>query len=351
MKKKLLTMLLAAAMAVTMLVGCGGASGDDSASGADAQISAQEEAEDAASAVDGALSGEGKKVTALFLSLEGEYFTYLDTLLEEEMTSRGYEYESQSSNMDDVTMIEQIENAVAGGTDAIWTWCVNGDVIADALKAARAQGVYVYSFIQNPGEDACDIFRGTDETVCGQTIAKMAFAWADEKYPDAAAGSIKTVVIGNEDSTGMKERTDALVEALKADGRFEVMENVLTEMSVVSSQTTTENMFNKYEDIDCIATVGGEFVLGVSAYLTSESCPLDDPTSIGVVGAEINTELAEYMRQGIYKGAAVNGGNITENIAQQAVELDSLMQGETMEKFSAVDIGECTIDNLEEFGY
>ncbi len=351
MKKKILCMLLTAAMAVTMLVGCGGTSGGDSAPEADAKTSAQEEAKDAADAVDGALSGEGKKVTALFLSLEGEYFTYLDTLLEEEMTSRGYEYDSQSSNMDDVTAIEQIENAVAGGTDAIWIWCVNGDVVADALKAARDKGVYVYSFIQNPGEDACDVYYGTDETVCGQTIAKMAILWADENYPDAEDGTIKTVVIGNEDSTNMKVRTDALTAALEADSRFEVLETVLSEGSVVSSQTTTENMFSKYGKIDCIATVGGEYVLGVSAYLTSESCPLDDPTVVGLVGAEINTELAEYMRQGIYTGAAVNGGNILECIGQQAKEMDLLMQGETLENFSAADIGECTIDNLEEFGY
>ena len=123
--KKTIAMLIAVIMVLSLFAGCGSnAAPQTAAPAADPQAAA-----DAAAAT---LSGESKKVTALFFTLEGEYFTILDTIMKEKLEALGYTYESQSSNFDPLTMITQIENAVAGGTDLIWVWPLSGDIIADA---------------------------------------------------------------------------------------------------------------------------------------------------------------------------------------------------------------------------
>lgn len=354
MKKKLLSVLLTVAMAATLLAGCGSNNAAPADTGAEQESAEQESAEaDAEAAVGQSAEAlpQGGKVTALFLSLEGEYFTFLDSLLEEGLTELGYEYESQSSNGDDVTMIEQIENAVAGGTDLIWTWPVNGNAIADALKSAMDQGVLVYSFIQNPGEDSCTVFRGSNSEQCGQTIGKMTKDWADKEYGECEAGTIKTVIMGSTANQATNDMLTALKATLEADARFDIMEVVDTEASIVKAQEAAENMFSKYEKIDCISTTGGEFATGVAAYLTSEACVVSDPTAIGLFGTEINTEIADYISKGIIKGNAVNGGNIVNNIQTQVEQMDALLKGETLDHYSWVDIGEVTIDNMAEYGY
>ena len=357
MKKRIVGITIAAAMCAGILAGCGG--GDSSSSSSAKAESKTESKTESASTKEESKAestetadANGKTVTGLFFSLEGEYFTMLDDMLRQGLEAKGYTYESQSSNFDAVTQIEQIENAAAKQTDAIWVWAVDGRAVHDALKAAKDQGVIVYSFVQNPGDDAATMVRGTDETICGTTLAEMAIEWADKEHPDAEDGSIRTIFIRNENSDNQKVRCDTAMEVVSQDPRFDIIEAPTSDGSTVNTQALVENMFAKYGDtIDCIISSGGEDALGVCAYLDSESCVASDPVAVGNISVEIQSELADYMKRGLYDAAAVNGGNIVGNIATQVDELDKLLKGEIDGGFSAVEIGRCTIDNLEEYGY
>lgn len=361
---------MAAALGATMFAGCGSneetpaeesstkseAPAEDSSEASTdetSEASTDETSEGSGETAATSYDNEGKKVSALFFSLEGEYFTMLDDMLKQGLEERGYTYESQSCNFDPVTQIEQIENATAGGATCIWIWAQDGKQVADACAKAREQGVLIYSFVQDPSGNA-DVVRGTDEVTCGTAIAEMAQNWADETYgEDAEANSIKTVILGDESSENQKTRTDTIQKVLEEDGRFEIVDRVLAEGSTVECQTATENIYAKHGDtIDCIVTVGGEYALGVLAYLDSETSVVADPVSLGVFGAEMSEDLAAYMRDGLYDGSALNGGNIIDNIAVQVDEIDKLVNGDLESgTFSAVDIGQVTVDNLEEYGY
>lgn len=362
MAKRLFGIAMAVVMGAAIAAGCGSSSGTAAASSAkdsasvssvSAEAAADSQSSSTAEASADGLSGEGKSITALFFSLEGEYFTQFDGWLRDGFEALGYSYESQSSNFDAVTQIEQIENAVAKGMDCIWIWAVDGKQVHDACKAAKEQGVKIYSFVQNPGEDAVNVSRGTDEEECGNIIGELAVEWADEEYgTDAEDGAIKTIFIGNETSENMKTRFDAAIAKIQGDSRFDILEVVTTGNSTTEGQSATENMYAKYGDeIDCIITIDGATVLGVLAYIDSESCVEADPARLGVFATEMDTELADYMRRGLYDGAGINGGNPYVNVSEQIVEVDNLINGKMEDGFSAVDIGICTVDNLEEYGY
>ncbi len=104
MKKKILGIVLATAMCAGILAGCGGSDSSSASSAkSEAASSVKEESTAAASstkeestaaassAAEEAteLTGEGKSVTALFFSLEGEYFTLLDGWLKEGLEAKG----------------------------------------------------------------------------------------------------------------------------------------------------------------------------------------------------------------------------------------------------------------------
>lgn len=347
MKRRVLGLLIAMVMVVSMLAGCGETETADKAGTAD---KAEAEAQQAAETVS-ENTGESKRVTALFFSLEGEYFKVFDTVLKEKLEAKGYIYESQSSNMDALVMIEQIENAVASGTDMIWLWPTSGLAVADACKAAKDAGVLVYAFVQNPGEDACHVFRGTDEYECGATIAQLASEWADKNRADAGEGEIKAIVFGTTSSTESKERFEAVQEVIGQDSRFEILESVDFENSTVEGQTTTENMFSKYDDIDIFLCPAGAQELGVLAYTHSETAPLESPTDVIVVGSDLTEEIANYIKDGSVYGTVVNGGIVEENLAIQADQIEKMFNGEAVDAFSPVDMGRVTLDNLSDYGY
>ncbi len=364
MKKRLIALVSAGILAAGMFAGCGAkedtpaeqstvkSESNETTDGSNEEAKAESEApaDETDGSEESGLRGEGKKVTALFFSLEGEFFNIFNSNLEAGLTELGYEYESQSSNMDSITMIEQIENATAKGSDLIWVWATNAAEVADACKKARENGVLIYAFVSDPGEDARDMFRGTDEDYNGKVMAELCMEWADRDMPDAGEGEIRTLLIRSDDLSSTKERGDAAKKYLLEDPRFTIVEEIDCEQSVVAAQETTENMFAKHGDnIDCILSLAPG--LGVLAYLDSEACIAEDPVSKGVISSEVNEELADYMRRGLYDGTAVNGGNPVENAATQVTEMDQLIHGESEGGFSGVDIAKVTVDNLEEFGY
>ena len=352
--KKLISLAVSVILVITMLAGCSGSAGTTTASTTQAAETTTAQAESTTEETTPVAETEQRKVTALFYSLEGEFFTMLDDLLRSGLEEKGYLYESQSSNFDIVAMVEQIENAVAKGTDAIWIWALDGNMVTDALKHAREEGVVVYSFIQDPGEGAADIVRGTDGVAAGKAIAEMTIDWANENFgEDAAEKSINTLILRVDDNDTERDASDSLQQNLEADGRFNILEAASTEASTVAAQATTENLFIKYADegVDCICTVAGDTVIGICAYLASESCILDDPKAVCVSGTTMTAELADYMRNGYYDCSVVLGGDPVENIATQIEELDGLLNGTQEPGFSAVDIGKCTVDNIYMFGF
>ena len=369
MKKRmrLLSFMMTVVFAAAMICGCSsGGDGQTKATDKKTQTQAQNDAATVAQSLKETVGGEtsgadtsggqgdnsSKKVTALFFSLEGEYFSVIDKCLKEDVTAYGYQYESQSSNSDALTMVEQIENAVAGGTDCIWIWALNGATVADALTAARAQGVKVLSFVADPGRDACDVYRGSDNVYSGECISQLAMDWADREFgADAPEGSINTVLVGSTLMTEMKERTEGMESKIRTDKRFNVLEVVDAEMSTVAAQQVAENMFNKYGDIDCFITSGGETALGVISYTTAPGSPVTDHTKFGIFGTEINEEMASYMKDDIYDGSVVNGGLITNNVKTMAEIINDLLQGKPVEPVMPVDMGLLTKDQLTEYGY
>ena len=356
MKKRALSLVLSVALMMSLLTGCSTkaneTSGGDNSGNTSGEVTTAAEATEGASQGGTQEAGEAKKVTGLFFTLEGEFFTFFDSMLKENCTTYGLEYKSQSSNGDALTMIQQIENEVASGTDLLFVWASSGPEVADALTKARESGVKVVAFVQDPGENARDVFRGSDETMCGETIAELAKEWADKQYgADAAAGTIKTEIFCNTDSAEQKERFEAIQATLKEDARFTILEAAGIEASTVKAQEATENMFIKYGEVDCILTTGGEMVLGSIAYVLSDGSPVKDPTQLGLFGTEMNSELASYMKDGILKGSVLNGGNPADNVKEIAAIIDKLLKGEAVDCFSPVDMGKLTIDTLANYGF
>ena len=348
--KKILSIFLVVALVLTMVTGCANSSkGKDSADTTGDTVSTPEATPDEAAETPTVKAPEDTKVVYLALTLEGQYFVILKDLLEKNFTEAGYQFEAYSCDMDALKQLEQLENASANGADLIITWALEPNSLTDACQRAMENGTKIFAFVQDTV--ARDCFRGTDDTVVGTTIANLAIDWVDKTYADSEDGSVNVVVLGNKDNANNTKRFESIQEGLAANSKINILEAVAIESSTVAAQATAENMFQKYKDIDMFVSSAGEMAIGIISYATSESSPIKDLSKFGVVASEMNEELAQYMRDGIYVGSALNGGRADTNMRMIFEQCVKILNGEEYEEIFPVDVAAVNIDNLADFGF
>lgn len=340
MKKKLLSTILVIGMVAGLLAGCGNDSSQTSQT--------TELVTEAVESLGSGKAPEDTKVVYLAMSLEGDFFVLLDDMFKTKFEAYGYQYESFSANMDALTQIEQLENAVANGADLVLTWAVEGNALTDACQKAMDQGVNVFAYAMDT--KARDCFRGTDNAAMGSALADMAIDWVDEAFPEAEDGSVNAIILGSIASAEDTLRFESVQAQLATAAKINVLEAVGGEPSVIEGQSTTENMFQKYGDIDLIVCCGGETSIGACAYITSESSPIKDFAQYGVFGSETSAEQADYMKQGLLKGT-ITTGNLDNSLQAGVDECHKILSGETYASELPIEPVPCTVDNLADFGY
>ncbi len=297
----------------------------------------------------------GYRAVYCTMTSEGDYWQMLENGIAEDLATKGIDFNVVSADADAVRQVEQIENAVTDGYDLILLFAVDPGAVADACKKAIEEGVIVYAFIKDPGEEYRTSFRGTDETYVGQQIVALASEWATETL-GGADGSVNTIIVGGSGAGSETERYEAIVEAANADPQLNILEATRVETSQSASQTATENLFAKYDTINLIIYASGEMALGGMEYIESENSPLEDFLQFGIFTSDMSEETANDMiraetNEGVIRGTVVNGGTVRMSAEGLSTQIAKLLNGEDYAVFDKVEVGLVTYDNLSDYGY
>ncbi len=196
MKKKVLAVLLCAAMTAAMITGCGGSSSETSSEpaaeeaaepAAEEAAPAEEEAADVADAAEEAAADLSDANIAVF------YYTYSDTYiasvrtaLDAELDAMGVTYQDYDSNSNQTTQNEQIDTAIqTGATLLIVNIVTSGSVdasqaIVDKASAAGIPVIFFNRAVEGDDDegkvlgsyDQC-AFVGTDAPEAGHMQGKL----------------------------------------------------------------------------------------------------------------------------------------------------------------------------------
>lgn len=366
-KSKLISLFLASVLSIGILNGCGSTSSNSSSTTTSTVASSVESTktsttESVSSMADSIISTVtdsttgGKKIAFCTFTSEGDYWQMMFNLCKQDFEAYGDTMDLISADNDATKQIEQIENCVTQGYDLILLIAVDPDAVADACKKAMDSGVAVFCFIKDPGEEYRTAFRGTSETVVAQTMTELASDYADAKFPDAADGSIKTIIIGGNSAGSETERYNALCEDVKADSRFDVLEAVQWETSQAYAQSSFENMITKYNaDINLVLVCSGEMALGVRACVMTDGSGISDYSKFGIITCDLSQETADSIKASVddtdvIRSAAMNGGNIKKGMQDMVDEAEAILSG-NFEKEYIVDVDKVTPDNIADYGY
>jgi putative multiple sugar transport system substrate-binding protein len=160
MKKKLLSVLLAATMTATLFAGCGSSSSSDSGD-ASASASSTE-----AAASDSTASGGGK-IGISMPTQSLERWNRDGAYLDEQFQAAGYETILTFSDNDSGQQVNDIQNMLADGVDLLVVAAIDGEALNTAMDEAAEAGVPVISYDRLIKNDAVSYYVSFDNYTVG----------------------------------------------------------------------------------------------------------------------------------------------------------------------------------------
>ena len=212
--KKALSILLCLAMVMALLAGCG----------------AKEEAPAAQSA-------ESYKVALITMDSIDQHWITLKEGAEKAAAELGVQLTFMAPNTkDDALQIEQVNNAVSAGNQAIIVAANGPDAISSALNEAVAAGVKIV-YVDSPANVAAEATFSTDNEAAGKTAGETMLAELTAK--GVADGKIGIVNVNA--ATASTVAREAGFRAAFEGTAFELLETQYGEGDAAKSQSIAEN--------------------------------------------------------------------------------------------------------------
>ena len=274
MKKKVLSILVAAVMVMSLGACSLVKTSDDSAGGSS----------DTKKKEDGTL-----KVGYTVQSMENAYFVSIVEGMKAAAKEKGIELVVADAAADASKHISQIEDFVSQGVDAIIISPVDQEAPADAVKKAQEAGIPVISLDQEvKGSDA---FFGIDEEEYGRLGGELAGQWLNEKESDGTIEDIandkgEIVVVRYDQIPSVIKRADGLKQGLEDTYTGDKKINYVYEQNAADADTgynLSETALTSNPGVSMFICINDSSALGVyESCLTHKEHTPDNTCIIGL---------------------------------------------------------------------
>jgi ABC-type sugar transport system substrate-binding protein len=327
MKKKILSVLLAASMAVMALAGCG-ASGDSAQDDAAGSTSngATQAAQDVADAVGGVAEDGDKSVGFVTFGLGGDFFQMLADEFVAVMEEDGWEASYADGNFDPTTQIEACENYIAMGVDVLVCWSVAPEAMDAVISEAQNAGIKFVAFVA--ATSTYDAVMISDDATLADYAAKLAAKWIDSTFADAEDHSVPVAVLSCRTAdTGVLQADELLkIEEFSTKAKFET-EVACQDETVNDGMSAAENLFTTNPDVKVILTPHSNLATGVNNYLTSLSSPITDYSDIGIFAINGDDAMAQLIQKSVNDECPMRGMVMTGSVNDTAKEMMMVCDG------------------------
>ena len=144
MKKKVLSMILTAAMVSAMLAGCGSTASSTSESSKDS--SSAEASESAETSEDSGTEAGGTRVGVSMPTKDLQRWNQDGANMEAELEDAGFTVDLQYASNDVQTQVSQIENMISSGANVLVIAAIEGSSLGEALDMAKSAGIPVVAY-------------------------------------------------------------------------------------------------------------------------------------------------------------------------------------------------------------
>lgn len=347
MKKKILALVLTAAM-VACFTGCGssGSSADTSAdtdTDTSEEADAGEEAEDSEEAEEVAeTSGEVPTITVILKNSTTPFFISMIEGAEAAGEDLGVNVEVKTPTDTDAGVGNEqqtqfCEEAIVSGSDCVAIAPVDTSAIVPAIQKLVDAGIPVIASNTAIGDNSlAEAFVGLDNVTQGYDTAKALF--------EAMGGSGTLIII--EGTTGAQtsiDRVAGCMQALEEYPDIELLASQSGNYSRAEAMNVTQNLLQSYPDVDAIFCCNDEMALG-----TIEAVDAAGKTGeIMISGQDANDDAISAMKEG--KMTMTSYGNPYMQAYRSVEVAVDLLNGEEIDSVYTIDTTVVTMDNIDTY--
>ena len=334
MKKKMLSLVLVAAMAMTALVGCGGGSKTETKAETKAETAAETTAETEAAAE--ALPGGGSNIIYIITPSHSNPFfkTEADTAAAK-AKELGYETVVVSHDDDATKQSELFDAAIADKAAAIICDNAGADATVEAVQRARDAGIPTFLIDREINADGVAISQIVANNYQGAKA--IAEEWVEAMGEEGKYAEL----LGKESDTNAGVRSSAFHEVIDQYDTLEMVAQQTANWDQTEGYNKTEAILQSNPEITGI--ICGNDTMAVGAV---EACKAAGRSDIKIIGVDGSDEAAAYIAAGEMTGTALQQCAL---IAEMAVEqADAYLKNGTtgLEEKQLVDCLAITADNV-----
>lgn len=354
MKKKVLSLMLVAAMTATLFAGCGG--GSDESTDEPVSTEAEAGADAAADAVGGDLAD--KKVGVCIYQFSDNFMTLFRTELENYLVSQGFAKENikivDGAN-DQATQTGQIDSFIAEGVDVLIINPVNSssaETITDKVVEAGIPLVYINREPSADEEARWEengwnvTYVGCDARQSGTMQGEMIVDLGEAADLDGDGVIQYIMVEGDPENVDAQYRTEYSVKALTDAGiEVECLVDQVGNWQQAEAQQIVANALGQYGDeIEVVFCNNDAMALGALQAIESAGRTVGE--DIYLVGVDALSEALENVISGKMTGTVFNDHfSQSHSAADAAIKF---INGETNEYYIGCDYVKVTTENAQE---
>jgi ribose transport system substrate-binding protein len=270
----------------------------------------------------------GKKVCYIIPSLANTFLNGVATSVTEQFTADGVEVSVYGADEGGLNQqFDQIENCISMGVDFMYVMAAGEiDQLVPAIEEAKAAGILVMGV---PPQKLApfDAIMHTSQYEDGQKVAKMACDFIDAVYPDAADGSVETVIIGSASSNvGMHERDRGYLTITDICPKVNLVQHMdISGDSIPVGQSAAENALTGHPDIKVFIAQSTAHAQGISNAI--KALPNVDLMQYGVFAGDMDPSMIPTVTSCAdpYKGFVAIGGTSLDVATYEQIK--KMLQG------------------------
>ena len=327
MKKRLLSMLLALAMAASMLMGCSSGT-EESGGGSDASADSSETKE----------KKEGGYTIGCTVYYMTEFITLMVEGMEEKAKELGCDLVMLDAQNDAQNQITQVENLIAQKVDIIVVAAVDSDAIVPAIEMCDEAGIPLVGVNMLINTDQPYHYVGPDDVLAGELEMQHAI--------DEIGGEGNVVILeGPIGQSAQIQRLEGNENVLKKyEGKVELLAQQTANWSREEALSLVENWIETFGGkIDAVVAQNDEMALGAIQAL--EAAGVKDQvvvTAVDAIKDGCNAVKDGKLLGTVYQDAALEG----QEAIQKAYDV---LEGKiTEKKLEYIDMPWITTENVDD---
>lgn len=271
-----------------------------------------------------------------YMTMNNEFYKIMSEEINDRIEAEGDRMVMRDPALDAGRQIEQIEEMLEMGIDALVVTPVDSDKLTEVLKEARAQGVHIIVLDTDvSGEGLADCTITSDNYGAGHLVGEYFLTQYD---------SARIVVMTHETTESGRQRVQGFLDAVLEKEGMEIAQRIECEGQVEIAMPAMQEAVSSGLEFDAVFCLNDLASVGVVAAL-EENGLLEETRVYGVDGSPDSKALiAEGMMQ-------ATAAQFPTRIGSRAADvLYDLLAGETVEKHILIPVELVTRDNVDEFG-